>query len=228
MSSTRISAAELVDWTDQALLYLKVGGDASTRSRPVMGSQQEGAGSVSGPSASGTNTSQRPASDGGQGSAGAGASPRPWDVSGHVPDVRRNLCHLRCYGIRTATDLMQAHRRALQRAGADQDAQRAELAAFALPSGPQHDSVPSIQVVIDTLPDEEWFVQVHNWRKSEFGTAGAWYRYLDGRDWQLQVMAADQRHSDSANAGSGDDASAMTSARPASTLPSSLPALVSG
>ena len=28
MSSTRISAAELVDWTDQAILYLHVGGDA--------------------------------------------------------------------------------------------------------------------------------------------------------------------------------------------------------
>ena len=26
MSSTRISAAELVDWTDQAILYLRVGG----------------------------------------------------------------------------------------------------------------------------------------------------------------------------------------------------------
>ena len=30
MSSTRISAAELVDWTDQAILYLKVGGDSSS------------------------------------------------------------------------------------------------------------------------------------------------------------------------------------------------------
>ena len=44
MSSTRISAAELVDWTDQAILYLRVGGDtfaqrraptSSTAARPL-------------------------------------------------------------------------------------------------------------------------------------------------------------------------------------------------
>ena len=58
--------------------------------------------------------------------------------------------------------------------------------ALALPSGPQKAQVPPIQVIIDTLPDEEWFVQVHNWRNSEFGTADAWYRYLDGLDWTHQ------------------------------------------
>ena len=33
MSSTRISAAQLVDWTDQAILYLHVGGDAAYQVR---------------------------------------------------------------------------------------------------------------------------------------------------------------------------------------------------
>jgi hypothetical protein len=33
MSSTRIAAAQLVDWTDQAILYLRVGGDAMARHR---------------------------------------------------------------------------------------------------------------------------------------------------------------------------------------------------
>jgi hypothetical protein len=53
--------------------------------------------------------------------------------------------------------------------------------------------VRSIQTIIDTLPDEEWFVQVHNWRSSEFGAADAWYSYLDGHDWQVQCAEHDRR-----------------------------------
>ena len=51
----------------------------------------------------------------------------------------------------------------------------------------------SIQAIIDTLPDEEWFVQVLNWRTSEFGAVDAWYRYLDGRDWTPRRMRATKR-----------------------------------
>jgi hypothetical protein len=35
-------------------------------------------------------------------------------------------------------------------------------------------------VIIDTLPDEEWFTQIRNWRDPEFGAADSWYWYLDG------------------------------------------------
>ena len=49
----------------------------------------------------------------------------------------------------------------------------------------------AIQVIIDTLADEEWFVQVRNWHHPEFAATDAWYRYLDGRDWDLQTMPHD-------------------------------------
>jgi hypothetical protein len=29
--------------------------------------------------------------------------------------------------------------------------------------------------MIDTLPDEEWFTQLRNWRDSEFGKASSWH-----------------------------------------------------
>ncbi len=35
-------------------------------------------------------------------------------------------------------------------------------------------------MIIDTLPDEEWFTQIRNWRNPEFGAADSWYWYLDG------------------------------------------------
>ena len=148
MSSTRISAAQLVDWTDQAILYLRVGGDASARDLPK------------------------------------GATPPP--DRGACPDVHRNLCHLRAYGIRTATDLLQVYEQAVQR-GEGTGTQAAEVdalrTALELPGVPTDSSVRAIQTIIDTLPDEEWFVQVLNWRHSEFGAVDSWYWYLDGHDW---------------------------------------------
>ena len=178
MSSTRISAAQLVDWTDQAILYLRVGGDAMAR-------QQKGS-----PAAAEGSTV-------GEGGGGSGSEPF------HPPDVRRNLCHLRSYGIRTASDLVQAYEQALRRGrdragrelgdaaparcvaeyeAAEVDALRA---ALDLPDAPQRAGVRTIQTIIDTLPDEEWFVQVRNWRNPEFGAVDAWYSYLDGHDWNL-------------------------------------------
>ena len=53
--------------------------------------------------------------------------------------------------------------------------------------------MPPIQVIIDTLHDEEWFVQIRNWRKSEFGAADAWYHHLDGHDWTLQCAPVPDR-----------------------------------
>ncbi len=160
MSSTRISAAELVDWTDQAILYLRVGGD----------------------------TFAKRARDRDGGAPVPGVTP---------PDVRENLCHLRHFGIRTATDLIQVYKQALRRGGTDPARRRGEVEllrdALDLPNVPRPSELSSIQAIIDTLPDEEWFVQVHNWRTSEFGAVDAWYRYLDGRDWTPRRMRAPKR-----------------------------------
>ena len=149
MSSTRISAAELVDWTDQAILYLRVGGDAAAQcdiERRV-----------------------RPA------------------LAAEAPDVRSNLSHLRSYGIRTATDLLQAYDQAIRRGAGDRDREQDEVdllrAALELPSKPDDAPISTIQTIIDTLPDEEWFVQVRNWRNPEFGAPDSWYWYLDGSGW---------------------------------------------
>jgi hypothetical protein len=82
------------------------------------------------------------------------------------------------------------YEQALRRGGKDKEAEAAEVDALRLalewPDGPHDSKVSSIQTIIDTLPDEEWFVQVRNWRSPEFGAFDSWYRYLDGHDWQLQ------------------------------------------
>ena len=160
MSSTRISAAELVDWTDQAILYLRVGGDTfAKRARDLDGD-----------------------------AAVPGVIP---------PDVRDNLCHLRHFGIRTATDLVQVYEEALRRGGTVAASRRAEVEllrdGLELPNAPSRTGLRAIQTIIDTLPDEEWFVQVRNWRNSEFGAVDAWYRYLDGRDWTPRRMCVPKR-----------------------------------
>ncbi|MGD9704544.1 MAG: hypothetical protein AB7Q42_07725 [Acidimicrobiia bacterium] len=207
MSSTRISAAQLVDWTDQAILYLRVGGDAiaqvrhENRTRAVRRAAKRIVGANAddpgGPSAPGSNGVQpdRATVDGADATtvSGAPAAPKPPTDRPSIPDARRNLCHLRSFGIRTATDLLQAYEQALRRGGEDPARRAAEIAALRvaldLPHAPQHATTRSIQLIIDTLPDEEWFVQVRNWRRPEFGAADAWYSYLDGHDWTLQCPA---------------------------------------
>jgi hypothetical protein len=172
MSSTRIPAAELVDWTDQAILYLRVGGDAHARSH------RDGRRDESEP---------EPEPD----SAAKITSDPEADlpVAGRPPKVRDNLCHLRSFGIRTATDLLQVYEQALRR-GRGSNSEASEVAllrdALELPSAPDRTRLRTIQTIIDTLPDEEWFVQVRNWRSPEFGAVDAWYSYLDGHDWTLQ------------------------------------------
>ena len=37
-----------------------------------------------------------------------------------------------------------------------------------------------VQGMLDTLPDEEWFTQIRNWRWSEFGACESWCWYIDG------------------------------------------------
>jgi hypothetical protein len=167
MSSTRISAAQLVDWTDQAILYLRVGGQAGAQRR-----YEDKAGWLRRAEAKAAN---EPSAD-----SSAPATPEPEPA----PDVHRNLCHLRSFGIRTASDLLQVYEEAIRRGGDDADRKAAEVdalrAALELPNAPQRPPVCAIQTIIDTLQDEEWFVQVRNWRDSEFGAVNAWYWYLDG------------------------------------------------
>jgi hypothetical protein len=158
MSSTRISAAELVDWTDQAILYLRVGGDAHAQMQLRDGRSEQ--------------------------------------LAAVAPDVRANMCHLRKYGIRTASDLLQVYEQAHRRGSGDgsSDAQvRLLRRALKLPSQPAGSAVPTIQTIIDTLPDEEWFMQVRNWRRAEFGAMDAWYTYLDGCAWNTVRLAAPKR-----------------------------------
>ena len=151
MSTTRIAAAALVDWADQAILYLRVGGDAGARDKAATSKRSNDA---AGPS---------------------GVQP---------PDARQNLFHLRRYGIRTATDLLQAYDQAIRRGGGDHGKEQAEVealrTALELPSKPENAPISPIQMIIDTLPDEEWFTQIRNWRNPEFGAADSWYWYLDG------------------------------------------------
>jgi hypothetical protein len=199
MSSTRISAAELVDWADQAILYLRVGGDAKAR-RPDNGSGAGGvlkrltARSTKDQSQTASTTAVEESTVASNGDhpdgthpdeSGAGAPSGPFVV----PDVHRNLCHLRAFGIRSATDLLQAYEQALRR-GCDRRSRAAEIELFRLalelPDPPRRTRVSTIQTIIDTLPDEEWFVQIRNWRNPEFGAVDAWYWYLDGHDWTPQ------------------------------------------
>jgi hypothetical protein len=70
---------------------------------------------------------------------------------------------------------------------------RALCEALEPPDAPGRGTVWTIQTIIDTVSDEEWFVQIRNWRASEFGAANAWYLYLDGHDWTL-TPAALPRH----------------------------------
>jgi hypothetical protein len=101
---------------------------------------------------------------------------------------------LRSFGIRTATDLLQAYNQAICR-GRDADGRAIEVAALRDElelRSPPHSKVRSIQTIIDT-PDKEWFVQVRNWRCTEFGAVNAWYWYLDGHDWTTTQCSSQPR-----------------------------------
>ncbi|WP_375770170.1 hypothetical protein NR798_04570 [Archangium gephyra] len=70
------------------------------------------------------------------------------------------LQNLRRYGIRTVTDLLEAS------AKAQTPEARAEL--IKLLSGPEaNGTIPRLQVVLDTIEDEEWVAQLLCWHKSQ-------------------------------------------------------------
>jgi hypothetical protein len=206
MSSTRISAAQLVDWADQAILYLRVGGDAAAREEDDRVGRAKVAKRTEKKVAKAEGTTRAEAKAAG---VKASAQERSSRDRG-APEVRANLCHLRSFGIRTASDLMRAYDEALRRgdeqaklvsrSGDDGQSflleraawQKAELdqlrKTLALPV-PGPGRAGTIQTVIDTLANDEWFAQIRNWRRPEFDAADAWYRYLDGHDWELTFAA---------------------------------------
>jgi hypothetical protein len=112
---TRIPAPRLVDWIDQAILYLHVG-----------------------------------SSDVGEGD----------ETEGNGTALRRDaLRQLNAHGIRTATDLLQAERKATQ---------RKERAAFLRILPPVNDTKtpPRLCVILDTIRDEEWMANLKHWHDS--------------------------------------------------------------
>ena len=107
---TRIPAPRLVDWTDQAILYLHVGdaGDPGTDNAVAHITRQE------------------------------------------------TLRCLKAFGIRTATDLEQAHWEATHRGDLDAFLKILPAAGDGLP--------PRLSVILDTLRDEEWMANLRYWR----------------------------------------------------------------
>jgi hypothetical protein len=106
---TRIPAPRLVDWTDQAILYLHAGtaGDTGTENSSQITRQE-------------------------------------------------TLRCLKAFGIRTATDLEQAHWEATH---------RDDLEAFLKIVPPAGEGVPPrLSVILDTLRDEEWMANLRYWR----------------------------------------------------------------
>jgi hypothetical protein len=103
MLQTRIPATRLLDWADQALLYLHID----------TGDKQDG-----------------------------------------PPEA---LTTLRGRGIRTASDLLVAHKAAQTRGDAD-------VFLGILGSGPTQGGPPVLQTIVDTIKDDEWVPQIMDWR----------------------------------------------------------------
>ncbi len=172
MSSTRISADRLVDWVDQAILFLRVGGDH-------------------------VHDHEQGTEDGD-------------DADDELRVTRTNLARLRRFGIRNASDLLQAYEAAVSRGMQEADAAataqglpaadpgvvreavrrevdqlRATLSTSAM--APDRTGYLPVQGMLDTLPDEEWFTQIRNWRWSEFGACESWCWYIDGH-WPYPML----------------------------------------
>ncbi len=105
MLQTRIAVPRLVDWTDQAILYLHLG---------IAGDDRDERG-------------------------------------------RSALDILRRHGIRTATDLESAYRKARER-GADEER---ELLTLLPPEG--DGEPPRLRVILDALEDDEWMDALRYW-----------------------------------------------------------------
>jgi hypothetical protein len=108
---TRIPASRLVDWVDQAILYIHCSAEEDQEWRPEQAHK---------------------------------ASPSVWRL-------------LREHGIRTATDLLQAHNAARGRPTGE-----AEFLSLVKQRAGQP---PVLQVIIDSLADEDWMPNLRHWHK---------------------------------------------------------------
>ncbi|MDY7101024.1 MAG: hypothetical protein S0880_07535, partial [Actinomycetota bacterium] len=164
MSSTRIPADRLVDWVDQALLYLRPGGarptderndDAPDTEARLRHLRRYGIRTASDLFQAYTAALERGRREGER----LAAQRRPADAA---------LVDLVAEMQREEVDLL---RRTLRLPGGG-------------PAGSStgRDEAPGadVQLLVDTLSDEEWFTQIRNWRDSEFGTAMATRAHLDG------------------------------------------------
>jgi hypothetical protein len=152
MSSTRIPADRLVDWTDQAILFLRVGGDRldgetvsedgpqSTR-RKLRHLRKLGIRNASDL----LQAFEAAVARGEQEAAAAGESDEP------------------------------AIRARIQR---EVDQLRSALTTAGMAAGVG--GYLPIQGMLDTLADEEWCTQIRNWRTSEFGSCDASSWIIDG------------------------------------------------
>jgi hypothetical protein len=146
MLQTRIPAPRILDWVDQAILYLHAGstraGDGAAVDQPVDAADpQEAAGKEDG-------AEEAPAA--------------PVATGPVVSDRVATLSALRRYGIRTATDLFNAYD-AAKETGRDDEFLRV------LPDAAEG-ATPRIQALVDVLRDEEWVLNLQHWRKRESST----------------------------------------------------------
>jgi hypothetical protein len=167
MSASRLSARQLIDWTDQAMLYLQLGGDADRR--PEAGRKRRWA-----PFAKkGTSIDTSPTS------------------SDMPPNVRVSLNHLRSFGIRTATDLVATYRGDTDGPDAGDPTVEQQL-RIALEPAQLVGEEPGqrIRTVVDALERQEWFQRIWNWRHSPLEAPMSWMYFYDGSGWDLKGPAA--------------------------------------
>ena len=160
---TRIPAARLVDWTDQAVLVMYLG--------------PNGWPACPAPAPASDST---PAPD--RSTAGTAPTQRLTDRPPSGPTLRAAL---RSLGIRTASDLVGLMRRSEDGDGTfDQVAfdTLAEAVAGLLPSDECRAVRYRLKVLAATLDHSEWLGRIENWRRSDLIEADARKRrYIDGR-----------------------------------------------
>jgi hypothetical protein len=149
MLQTRIPAPRILDWVDQAILYLHAG---PTRPADADGDQR---------------------ADGTQDAAGTARADAAWDRSATLATLRR-------YGIRTATDLFNAYEAAKENKRLDQ------LLSILPEASPG--ATPRLQAMVDVLRDEEWLVNLQQWRKAENAAPGECEKRVS--DLPLEALAA--------------------------------------
>jgi hypothetical protein len=152
MSSTRIPADRLVDWTDQAILFLRVGGDR-----------------LDGETAS---------EDGPQSTRRKLRHLRKLGIR-NASDLLQAFEAAVARGEQEAAAAGESDEPAIRaRIQREVDQLRSALTTAGMAAGVG--GYLPIQGMLDTLADEEWCTQIRNWRTSEFGSCDASSWIIDG------------------------------------------------